>query len=127
MPPLDPLYPDVDTLPLLADSSSRYRKLKTNAERLDQLVLAELLLGLSAPAYTGQKGGEIKYGIALQVTYQLEQGFLTAQIMKSVSTGAPASATTAYRDRYIHPGAAAIVMRATGTAVVGFTPPPRGV
>jgi uncharacterized protein YlaN (UPF0358 family) len=127
MPTIDPLYPATDALPLLADESSRYRKLKTDAERADQLVVAEMLLGLSGPVYTGRTANEIMYGIALQVNFQLDQGFITAQQLKSISTGAPASNTTSYRDRYLHPGAAAIIARATGMGITGFTAPPPGV
>lgn len=127
MPPLAPLYPETDGLPILSDASSRYRKLKTDPERVDQLVLAEMLLGLVTPAYTGAKADQIRYAVALQVNFQLDQGQITAQEMKSVSTGAPGVSTTAYRDRYLHPGAAAIVARVTETAVVGFSPTPRGV
>lgn len=126
MPPLAPLYPETDTLPMLADVSSRYRKLKTNAERADQLVLAEMLLGLVSPVYTGASADQLRYAIALQVNFQMDQGQITAQQMRSVSTGAPGVSTTTYRDRYLHPGAAAIVIRVTQTAVVGFSPMPLG-
>lgn len=122
MPPLTPLYPETDTLPLLADADGRYRKLKTDEERADQLALAELLLDLTAPAYTGDDADRLMYAIALQVKFQMEQGVLTAQMMKSVTTGTQAGSTTTYRDRYLHPGAAAIVGRVTGRAQVAFSP-----
>lgn len=119
---LTPLYPDTENVALLADPTSRYRKLKTDPERSDQIAIAELLLGLKEPVYTGRKASEIIYAIALQVNFQLDQGTITAQIMRSVSTNAPGNSMTTYRDRYLHPGAADIVNRATGRAVVGFTP-----
>jgi hypothetical protein len=127
VPPLAPLYPGADNLPLLADPQSRYRKLKTDPERQDQIVAAELLLGLEAPAYTdARKVSELEYAVALQVQFQLDQGTITAQQMKSVSTNAPGTSTTSYRDRYLHPGAAAIVDRVTERATVGFSAMPRG-
>jgi hypothetical protein len=122
MATLTPLYPDTDALPLLADSNGRYRKLKTNEERADQLVLAELLLNLTEPVFTDRDADQIMYAIALQVTFQMEQGVLTAQMMKSVSTATGAGSTTSYRDRYLHPGAAAIIARVCGRATVGFSP-----
>lgn len=122
---LAPTYPTVDALPLLADVGSRYRKLKTNAERTDQVVLAELLLGLRPPAYAGRAADEIMYGIALQVMFQMEQG-VTPDIMKSLSNSHPGNTTT-YRDRYLSPDAAVLVARATGTKYTGFTIPPSGV
>lgn len=121
MAPLTPLYPDTDTLPLLADANGRYRKLKTPEERADQLVLAELLLGLHAPVYTDTDADQLMYAIALQVGFQMEQGVITAQILRSQSNTHPGNTTT-YRDRYLHPGAAAIVSRVTKVATVGFTP-----
>jgi hypothetical protein len=66
VPPLAPLYPGADALPLLADPQSRYRKLKTDPERLDQIAAAELLLGLEPPAYTdARKVSELEYAVAL--------------------------------------------------------------
>lgn len=122
MPPLAPLYPGTDDLPILANPDSRYRKLKSDPERVDQVVVAEMLLGLTDPPYTGRKADEIMYGVALQINFQLEQGTITSQVMRSVSTNAPGNSMTTYRDRYLHPGAVDIVNRATGRAVVGFTP-----
>lgn len=119
---LEPLYPGTDALPILSDSSSRYRKLKTAEERKDQLVVAELLLGLSAPVYTGQDGGSLMYAIALQVNFQMDQGQITAQQLKSEAVNAPGTSTTSYRDRYLHPGAVSIVNRVTKTAITGFVP-----
>lgn len=128
MPPLSPLYPETDTLPLLAETSGRYRKLKTDEERTDQIVLAELLLDLKEPALTGRPADELMYAIALQINFQLEQGFLSAQITQNLSTGTGGNtATTTYRDRHLHPGAAAIVRRVTGRQGVRFESPMRGV
>lgn len=120
-PPLNPLYPDTDILPLLADGSSRYRKLKTDEERRDQIVLAELLLGLRAPVYIEDDASKIQYAVALQVMYQLDQGTILAQFMKSQSNAHPGNMST-YRDRFIHPGAQMIIARVTKTANVGFSP-----
>lgn len=125
MPPLTPLYPDTDGLPLLADPTSQYRKLKTDEERADQIVLAELLHGLKAPAYVGDIADRIAYGLALQVIFQLQQG-VTPDITKSVSNAHPGNTTT-YRDRYKSPEAAAIISAATGVKWTGFTVPPGGV
>jgi hypothetical protein len=125
MPVLAPIYPGVNALPLLADAGSLYRKLKTDAERTDQIVVAELLLGLRPPAYAGRAQSEIEYAVALQVQFQMQQG-VTPEITKSVSQAHPGNTTT-YRDRYLSPEAAAIVARATNTATTGFTIPPGGV
>lgn len=125
MPALAPIYPGVDALPVLSDVTSAYRKLKTNGERTDQIVIAELLLGLRPPAYAGRPGSEIEYAVALQVQFQMQQG-VTPEIMKSVSQAHPGNTTT-YRDRYLSPEAAALVARATNTAWTGFTVPPGGV
>lgn len=124
---LDPLYPGADGLPMLADPQSRYRKLPSNDARKDQVVVAELLLGLSGPVYAdARKVSEIEYAIALQVNFQLDQGVITAQALKTASKGAPGVTTESFRDRYLHPGAAAIVDRVTERATVGFNGMPRG-
>lgn len=113
---------------MLADLSSRYRKLPTDEARTDQIVVAELLLGLSPPAYTDErKVSELEYAVALQVQFQLDQGVITSQMMKTQSKNAPGVTTESYRDRYLHPGSAAIVDYTTGRATIGFHGLPRGV
>lgn len=127
MAALDPTYPGADVLPILADPASRYRKLPTDAARKDQVVAAELLLGLVPPVYAdARKVSELEYAVALQVQFQLDQGVITAQILETSSKGAPSTVTESYRDRYLHPGAAAIVDRVTERATVGFHGMPRG-
>lgn len=127
MPPLAPLYPGAGDLAMLGDPSSRYRKLHSDDARTDQLVAAELLLGLVPPEYTDpRKVSELEYAVALQVQFQLDQGVITSQMMKTQSKNAPGVTTESYRDRYLHPGAAAIVDRVTERATVGFSGMPRG-
>jgi hypothetical protein len=116
---------DVTASSILADPTGRFQKLKTDAERIAQNELAELLLGLYPPAYTGDDAAALTVAVAIQVAFQLEQGF-TPEIVKSQTRSHPGD-TTGYRDRYIHAGAAAIVARVTRTATVGFSPTPRGV
>lgn len=116
---------DVTLSGILAAPDSRFQKLKTDDERVAQNELAELLLNLRRPAYTGVDADELTYAVALQVAFQLEQGY-TPEIVKSQTRSHPGD-TTGYRDRYIHAGAAAIVARVTRTATVGFSPTPRGV
>jgi hypothetical protein len=116
---------DVTAHPLLAAPDSKFQKLKTDAEREAQNLLAELLLDLRAPAYTDDAATELGYAVALQVAFQLEQGY-TPEIVRSQSRSTPGDGTS-YRDRYLHPGAAAIVSRVTGATPVGFTATLRGV
>lgn len=116
---------DVLAHPLLADTTSRFQKLKTDDERRGQNQLAELLLDLRTPAYTDDAADELGYAVALQVAFQLEQGY-TPEIVRTQSRSTPGDATT-YRDRYLHPGAVAIVSRVTGVTAVGFSSTVRGV
>lgn len=120
-----PVLYDVTTNGLLADPTGRFQKLKTDDERTAQNALAELLLNLRPPAYVDGNADDLAYAVALQVAFQLEQGY-TPEIVKSQTRTHPGD-TTGYRDRYVHAGAAAIVARVTRTATVGFSPTPRGV
>lgn len=123
---LAPLYPGANALPVLSDAASAYRKLKTDAERTDQIVIAELLLGLRPPAYViARTVAELEYAVAIQVIFQMQQG-VSPEITKSISQAHPGNTTT-YRDRYLSPDAAALVARATNTKWTGFTIPPAGV
>lgn len=116
---------DVTNVPLLTASGSRFLALKTDAERVAQNEIAEQLLGLRPPAYVGTDADNLTYAVAIQVAFQLEQGY-SPQIEKSISRAHPGDVTT-FRDRYIDARAAAIVAAVTRTATVGFSPTPRGV
>lgn len=117
---LAPLY-DITAHPLLG---GKYTGLKTPEEKEATQILAELLLDLRGPAYTGDDAEELAYAVVRQINFQLEHG-ITPDIMKSVSQSTPGT-TTAYRDRFKDPGAAAIVARVTKVATVGFSPMPYG-
>ncbi len=118
---LTALY-DIDAHPLL---SGKYAGLKTDDERDAQHLVAEMLLDLRPPAYTGDKAEELGYAVVRQINFQLEHG-LTPEIVKSTSTTHP-GLTTSYRDRYVSPVAWDIVKRDTGRTTIGMTPPGIGV
>lgn len=118
---LVPLYPVTDH-PLL---SEKFAGLKVPGAQAAQNVLAELLLGLSPPPYVDAEAEQLTMAVVLQINYQLERA-ITPDVLKSMSNTHPGN-TTAYRDRYISPGAWAIVERVTGVRYVGFTVPGRGV
>lgn len=118
---LTALY-DIDSHPLL---SGKYKGLATDDERDAQHQVAEMLLGLLPPAYTGDKAEKLCYAIVLQVNFQVEHG-LTPDITKSVSNAHPGNTTT-YRDRYVSPVAWDIVRHVTGRTTPGLTPPGIGV
>jgi hypothetical protein len=113
---------EIDTHPLLTD---KWRGLPSDDTRDAQHILAELLLDLRPPAYTGVSAEELSYAVASQVIFQLEHG-ITPEVIRSVSNAHPGNTTT-YRDRYVSPVAWAIVRRVTGMTTVGMTPPGIGV
>ena len=119
--PLTVLY-DITDHPLL---SKKYTGLATDPERQAQQIMAEMLLDLRAPAYTGDAALELAYAVVAQINFQLQHG-LEPEVVKSVSNTHP-GLTTSYRDRYVSPAAWAIVQRVTGVKTVGFTPPGIGV
>lgn len=116
---LSPLY-DVAGHPLLG---AKFTALGEERQESEQ-ILAELLLNLTKPVYTGDDAEELGYAIVRQINFQLEAG-ITPEVMKSVSKTVPGNVET-FRDRYLEPGAAAIVARVTKVATVGFSPMARG-
>jgi hypothetical protein len=119
--PLTPLYSITDH-PLLSD---KFAGLKSDEARDAQHQLAELLLNLTPPAYTGVQAEELGYAIVSQINFQLQKS-LEPEVVKSQSNTHPGM-TTAYRDRYVSPLAWSIVSRVTRVRTVGFTPPGIGV
>jgi hypothetical protein len=117
----DPLY-DITGHPLLSD---KYNKLKDDDEKTAQNYVAELLLNLREPVYTGDDADELGHAIVRQINFQMEQG-ITPEVLRSVSNAHPGN-TTQYRDRWVEPGAWAIVARVTGVQQVRFVPPGFGV
>lgn len=117
---LAPLYA-IDAHPLL---SKKFDALPPEEQEAQHL-LAEMLLDLRAPVYTGNPALELSYAVVEQINFQLQRG-LEPEVLKSVSNTHPGN-TTAYRDRYVSPAAWAIVQRVTGVKTVGFTPPGIGV
>lgn len=117
--PLTPLY-DITDHALLG---GKYLKSEP-PEQVAVQIMAELLLNLRIPVYTGTDAEELGYAIVRQINFILEHG-VTPDIMKSVNQQQPGTTVT-YRDRYLDPGAAAIVARVTRTATVGFSPMTRG-
>lgn len=111
--------------PLLSDPSCRFQKLSSDDERLAQNQMAELLLELYPPAYTGDDASYLATAVAIQVAYQLERGY-TPDLTKSQSRTHPGDVTS-YRDRYLDSRAHAMVARVTHTATVGFWPYARGL
>lgn len=114
--PLAPLY-DITAHPLLG---GKYNQLKSPEEKEATHIMAELLLGLRGPALVGADAEELAYAVVRQINFGLEHG-ITPDIMKSVSQTVPGTTTT-YRDRYLDPGAAAIVARVTKVAQVRYVP-----
>lgn len=122
---MPPLY-DVTAHPLLQGAGNKFLALKTPEERLAQNELAEQYLGLVPPAYTDEGDiAHLELAIAMQILFQMDQG-TSPLIHKSEAQNKP-GITTAYRDRFIHPGAAQIVARVTKTAQTIFTPATFGV
>lgn len=114
--PLTALY-DITDNPLLEE---KYKKLKDDGVRLSNQILAEMVLGLKAPLYTGSDAEEIVYAIVEQINYQLQKG-VEPEVIKSVSNTHPGNTTT-YRDRYLSPIAWRIIERVTGVKTVRFAP-----
>jgi hypothetical protein len=118
---------DVATFALAAANpilSQTFQKLSMAAQTAEQ-VRAEMLLGLTAPLYTGDDADELRYAIVLQINYQLERG-ATPNVLKAAADGNRGTTTT-YRDRWVDPAAAAIVERVTGVRQVRFAPSMAGV
>jgi hypothetical protein len=110
---------------LLDNPTGKFMKLEDDAERTAMNEIAEAYLNLVEPAYTDAKiVARIKHALALQINFMLEQGY-TPTIMKSEVQNRP-GVTTTYRDRFIHPGAAEIVARATKTSHHLFSAPTFG-
>jgi hypothetical protein len=104
--------------------SQEFTKLDADDQAAQQ-TLAELLLNLTSPAYTGRAGQELAYAVVLQVNFQVRHGVSPSLVR---STGNSRSGdTVTYRDRYIDPAAARIVARVTGVRAVRFEPMPVGV
>lgn len=117
---MEPLY-DITGHPLL---SSKFNALASDDQKNAHIINAQLLLQLRAPAYAGDEADQLGYAIVRQVNFQLEQG-ITPEFMKSVSKGVPGNVET-YRDRYVEPGAWAIVSHVTKVEQVRFSVPGRG-
>jgi hypothetical protein len=116
-----PLY-DVTGHPLLGED---FAKLKSDDARAAQNAVAELLLGLVAPAYTDATVvDQLKLAVARQINFQLQQG-MTASVMRTMNQTRPGVANS-YRDRYADAGALAIVAAVTDVAAVRFEPMGRG-
>lgn len=118
---LAPIY-EVTNHPLLI---KKWAGLPTDEARIQHNILAELLLGLKAPAYAGDDGERLLLATVLQINFQLEQG-LEPDISRSVSNTQPGMMTS-YRDRYVSPEALRIVCDVTGVTYTAFGVPGRGV
>lgn len=116
-----PLYPVTDH-PLLGKA---FLALPDDDRRAAENVKAEMLLGLKAPAYTGDDKTKLTYAVVEQINFQLEQG-LSPDIHKSVTNSQPGM-MTAYRNRLVSPDAWKIVSDVTGVQTIGFRPPGIGV
>jgi hypothetical protein len=102
----------------------KFTKLGSPEEKEAQQIMAEFILNLSAPQYTGPDATSITFAIARQIDFQMEQG-ITPEVMKSIGN-AKAGLNTSYRDRYLDPVAWRIIEAVTKVATVGFSPPGRG-
>lgn len=118
---MDPLYV-VTGHPLLIP---KFAGLASDEARKEHNNLAELLLGLKAPAYVGDDATKLVMAVVLQINFQLERG-LDPLVNKSISNQHPGNTTT-YRDRIVSPEAAAIVEKVTGARQVAFRVPSYGV
>jgi hypothetical protein len=94
-------------------------------EQAAQNALAEQLLDLRAPAYTGDAADELTTAVVLQINFQLQHG-IEPHVIRTANQSNPGVSTT-YRDRYVNPEALAVVCRVTGRRYVGFTVPGAGV
>lgn len=88
-------------------------------------IIAEQLLGLKAPAYTGDKAELLVKAVVSQINFMVQRG-IEPDVVKSVSNTHPGN-TTSYRDRFIDPDAYAQVCAVTGRRAVGFRAPGMGV
>jgi hypothetical protein len=98
---------------------------KDEAEQVAVNLVAEQLLDLRAPAYTGDAAEELAFAVVLQINYWLARSD-EPLVKKAIAQGGTAISTT-FRDRWVNPDAAAIVARVTGRQPVRFTVPPAGV
>ena len=116
---------DAASVPASPLLSSAFTKLPA-ATQSAQHLLAERLLGLVAPAYTGDDADDLGLAVVLQINYQLARGLTEASYLRQ-SANNKAGNTTTYRDRWIDPDAAQIVARVTGRSQVRFEPATFGV
>ena len=86
---------------------------------------AELMLDLTAPAYTGDDADMLGFAVVRQINFMLEHGIAPSVLRSAADTSR--GLTTTYRDRWIDPDAAAIVARVTGRRQVRFEPAMAGV
>lgn len=98
----------------------RFKKLDPERQAAEHLV-AETLLGLTAPVYEGDDADRLRMAIALQLNFQLERG-LVPTVKKSGGQSQPAGIAESFRDRSVNPDAMAIVMAVTGVEYPGFQP-----
>ena len=118
---LAPLYPVPEDHPALTKTVLA----KGEEARLVENVLAERVLGLKGPAYTGADKDSLILAVAIQMNFQVEQG-LSPDIHKTVNNTQPGM-MTAYRNRQVSPDAWRIVSATTGVQTIGFSPPGIGV
>jgi hypothetical protein len=116
MPALAPLYSLTDVTSLLSAGFTA----KPSPDQATYQVMAEMLLGLASPAYTGDDAKRLAYAVALQINYQLERGVSPESVRSSGN--AQAGNTTTYRDRAVHSGARQIVEQVTGVRQVRYEP-----
>jgi hypothetical protein len=104
--------------------SASYKALDAD-EQLAHHILAELLLDLRAPIYTDTDGEEMSYAIVRQINFQVKHG-ITPDMVRA-SSNSRSGVTENYRDRYLDPGAWAIVARIDEREAVEFNAPGVGV
>lgn len=101
-------------------------KAPTDSAKLTELnALAEMLLSLKAPAYTGPQAEQLTEAVVEQINFMVQRG-IEPTVVKSVSNTHPGN-TTSYRDRFVSPDAYAMVCAVTGRRAVGFRAPGLGV
>jgi hypothetical protein len=109
--------------PLLGE---KFKKLKTNDEKTQQQVMAELLLDLTVAPTDATKVDQLIIALTRQINFQLEAG-VSPEVMKSVANAHPGNGnTTTYRDRFLEPGAVLIVARVMRRAQPAFRVPEYG-
>ncbi len=119
-----PLY-DVSGHPLLSGAFAGLVDISGGATGNQQRTAineaAEMELGLTSPAYTGDAADRLKYAVALEINFLLKQG-IEPVVMSGITDNRSGATTSQYRNRAVNPEAAQIVEQVTGRKPVRLSP-----